>query len=452
MLLVAACLAVVVQQPGLDRQQNWPQWRGPLGTGVAPDADPPTAWSEIDGETRNIRFKVEVPGSGHGTPIIWGSRIFLTTAIPFGESGGPVPDNAPGAHDNARVTQRHEFAVLCMDRDDGRVLWRRTLRKQLPHAVYHKSGTLASASPVTDGRHLFAFFGSYGLYCLDLDGERLWEKDLGDMQVKHGHGEGSSPVLHGDTLVVNWDHEGQSFLVAFDKNSGRERWRADRDEVTSWSTPIVMAADGGHQVVVSGTNRMRGYDLTTGEVVWECAGLSHNIVASPVGADGMVYAGSSYEKRRMLAIRLAGAKGDITDTDCVVWRRQRRTPYVPSPLLYGNWLYFLTHYQGFLSCVEAKTGREPARPLRLEGMREIYASPVGAGGRVYVTDREGTTIVLSHGGGKPRVLAVNQLQDSFSASAAIVGRDLYLRGSRHLYRIARGGTARPDTRPGGVRR
>lgn len=420
------------QKSTVDRKPYWPQWRGPLGTGVALDADPPTEWSE----EKNIRWKVEIPGQGHSTPVIWGDRIYLTTAIPFGEPVDPVPDDAPGAHDNASVTRRQEFAAMALDRRTGRPLWRRTLRKGVPHAVFHKSGTLASNSPVTDGEHLFAYFGSAGLYCLDHDGELIWQKDLGDMQVKHGHGEGSSPALYGETLVVNWDHEGQSFLVAFDKHSGQERWRVDREEVTSWSTPVIVEPAGRSQVIVSGTKRVRAYDLGSGAVIWECAGLSHNVVASPVAGDGMVFVASSYEKRAMLAIRLAGAEGDITGTEQVAWSRRRRTPYVPSPLLYGDWLYFLNHYQGVLSRVRAKTGEEPDGPYRLRGMYEIYASPVGAGGRVYVTDRDGTTIVLRHGAHKLEVLARNELDESFSASAAIAGNEIYLRGARYLYCIA----------------
>ncbi|MFQ5417616.1 MAG: PQQ-binding-like beta-propeller repeat protein [Myxococcota bacterium] len=341
------------------------------------------------------------------------------------------------AHDNAPVTRRQEFAVLAIDRLSGKTLWKRILRKGLPHAGAHKTGTLASASPVTDGEHLLVSFGSQGLYCLDLDGELQWQKDLGDMQVKHGHGEGSSPVLHGETVVVNWDHEGQSFLVALDKRSGKELWRALRNEVTSWSTPIVVADGDSPQVIVSGTKRVRGYDLRTGEVIWECGGLSHNIVASPVAADGMVFVASSYEKRAMLAIRLDGAEGDITGTDRVAWVRRRRTPYIPSPLLYRGWLYFLSHYQGILSRVKAETGEEPHGPFRLRGMYDIYASPVAAAGRVYITDRDGTTAVLGHGADKLEVLAVNRLEDSFSASAAVAGKELYLRGERYLYCIAK---------------
>lgn len=426
-VLLAAAVPAQAEGP-----HCWGQWRGPLGTGVAPAGDPPVRWSG----TENIRFKTALPGTGYGSPVVWGDRVFLTAAIPVGPHVDPVPDDMPGAHDNARVTQRHEFVALAVDRRDGTIAWQKKLHEQLPHAVYHKSGALAAASAVTDGEHVLAFFGSYGLYCLGVDGEVLWQNDLGDMQVKHGHGEGSSPALHGEVVIVNWDHEGQSFITALDKRTGEELWRKDRDEVTSWATPIVVEHAGKAQVIVSGTSRVRAYDLMTGDVVWECRGLSNNIVASPVSDGEMVWAGSSYVKRRMLAIRLEGAAGDITATDNVVWRRQRGTPYVPSPLLYGDWLYFLNHYQGFLARVRARTGEEPNRPLRLDGMREIYASPVGAAGRIYVTDREGVTLVLSHGEKPPRLLARNVLGEGVNASAAIAGGELYLRGVRHLYCIS----------------
>ena len=262
----------------------------------------------------------------------------------------------------------------------------------------------------------------------------LFSGVLGRMRTKHGHGEGSSPVLHGDVLVVNWDHEGPSFLAAFDKRDGRELWRVARREVTSWATPIVIEHDGRPQLIVSGTAAVRGYDLATGKVIWECGGLSHNIVASPVAAGGMVFAGSSYEKQAMIAIRLDGARGDITGTDRVAWTRRLRTPYVPSPLLYGDSLYYLRHYQGILSRIDAKTGEERVAPQRLDAIYDVYASPVAAAGRVYITDRRGMTMVLSHDDdAEPRVLARNRLDDSFSASAALVGRELFLRGERYLY-------------------
>jgi outer membrane protein assembly factor BamB len=256
------------------------------------------------------------------------------------------------------------------------------------------------------------------------------------MQTLHSHGEGSSPVLYRATLIINWDHEGESFIVAFDKQTGKQRWKVERAKATSWSTPIVVESDGKPQVIISGSEYVRGYDLGTGEVRWECGGLSvENVVSSPVAGDGMVFTGSTYDKQAMLAIRLDGAEGDITGTKQVVWRRNRGAPYVPSPVLYDDALYFLYHFQGILTRVNARTGEDQPGPLRLSGLRTVFASPVGAAGRVYITDREGTTLVMSHSD-KPEILALNKLDDSFSASAAVVGNELFLRGEQNLYCIA----------------
>ena len=429
----AIFIAATDDAGGTEAERYWPQWRGPLGNGVAPNANPPITWSERE----NIRWAIDLPGLGHSTPIVWEDHVFLTTAVPYGDVLASKYSNAPGAHDNRSVTHAHKFVVLAVARRDGAIAWERTVHQQVPHEAGHVSASLASASPVTDGVHLFAHFGSQGIYCLDLDGIMQWKLDLGDMKTKHGHGEGSSPVLHGNTLIVNWDHEGQSFSLALDKHTGEQLWKVDRDEATSWATPIVVDLADTPQVVISGTNRVRGYDLGTGRVIWECGGLSANVVASPVAANGMVYVASSYDRQAMLAIRLDGATGDITGTDQVVWKRTRRTPYVPSPLLYDGSLYFLSHYQNVLLRVDTLTGRDIHGPLRLRGIRNIYASPVGAASRVYITDLEGATIVISCEN-TPRILATNRLNDRFSASAAVAGHELYLRGQRRLYCIAPG--------------
>ena len=258
------------------------------------------------------------------------------------------------------------------------------------------------------------------------------------MQSLHGHGEGSSPALYNETLVVNWDHEGQSFVVAIDKRTGTLRWKVLRDEVTSWATPIIVEHEGTPQVIVSGTHRVRGYHLADGNVLWECGGLSANIVASPVTADGMVFVGSSYDKRALLAIRLDGASGDISNTDHIAWTRSRGTPYVPSPLLYDGALYFLAHYQGSLTRVEARTGENRPGAFRLPGIRNVYSSPVAAAGRIYITDLDGITVVASDGK-TPRPLARNYVAESVSASPAIAGRHLFLRGEKSLYCLAEEG-------------
>lgn len=410
----------------------WPQWRGPLATGVAPQANPPLEWSE----NRNVRWKVALPGKAHSTPIVWGDSVFLTAAVPFGKPVKPVYDHAPGVHDSVPVTQTHRFVVQAVARKDGKTLWSRTVREEFPHEGGHETGSLASNSPVTDGEHLFAFFGSRGLYCFDLNGELKWQKDLGRMQTLHAHGEGSSPVVYRDWLILNWDHEADSYLYAFDKRTGQERWKVARDDKTSWSTPLVVEHEGKPQVVISATKRVRGYELATGRLIWECAGLSRNVVSSPVAGQGMVFAANSYDWQAMLAIRLAGAQGDITDTDRVAWKLNRLTPYVSSPLLYDDTLYFLRHNQNVLSRFEPATGKPRGEPLRLDGIRDfIFASPVGAAGRVYITSRDGVTVVLRHGGDNA-ALRVNKLDDSFSASPALVDRELYLRGERFLYCLA----------------
>ena len=433
-LLVSSLLALLLGTVGTAQekaQKYWPQWRGPAGTGSAEEANPPFQWSEI----KNIRWRVEIPGRGHSTPIIWKDQVFLTTAIPTGTKLPPRYSGAPGAHDNLPVTQKQRYVILSINREDGKTRWEKTLQEALPHEGGHNTASLASQSPVTDGQHVFAFFGSRGVYCLDMEGTLVWKMNLGIMKSKHGHGEGSSPVLHGDTLVINWDHEGDSFVLALDKNTGKERWRIRRDEVTSWATPIVVEHAGSPQLVVSGTSRIRSYDLATGRVIWECGGLSANIVCSPVAGHGMVFVGSSYEKQVMMAIELEGASGDITDSDKVRWSRIRGTPYVPSSLLYKESIYFLRHYQGILTRIEAKSGEEKQGPFRLGGIRNVYASPVAAANRIYITDLDGMTMVLSHEQ-QPRVLSMNQLNDSFSASAAIVEKEIYLRGLKRLYCIA----------------
>jgi len=410
---------------------NWPQWRGPLANGVAPLASPPIRWSE----TNNIRWKIALPGKGHSSPIVYGDSVYLLAAAPVGPEQKPVFDNAPGVHDSVPVTHRHLFVALAVNRSDGKVLWQKTLREEWPHEGGHVTGSLASNSPVTDGEHLYVFFGSRGLYCLDLKGEIAWQKDLGQMHTLHSHGEGSSPVLHRDTLIVCWDHEADSFLYAFDKHTGKQLWKTARDEKTSWSTPLVVEHEGKLQVIVSATKRVRGYDLATGKQLWECAGLSDNVVSSPVYFQGLVIAGNSYYQQAMLAIRLAGAKGDITGTDRVAWKLDRLTPYVSSPLLYDDTLYFIRHNQNILSRLEPKSGKPRGEPLRLEGINDfIFSSPVGAAGRIYITGRDGTTVVLRHDRENAGI-AVNHLDDSFSASAALAGRELFLRGERFLYRI-----------------
>ena len=442
-LVLALLVPEVVAGDAADPLDQWPQWRGPLGTGAAPRADPPVAWSEDHG----VRFKTRLPGLGHSTPIVWGDRVFLSAAVPHGAELEAPAEHDHGAHHNLPASRRLKFVVLAVDRGSGEILWQTTVRDEQPHEGTHETGSWASNSAVTDGEHVWAFFGSRGLHCLDFAGAVVWRKDFGDMRTRHGHGEGSSPALHGDTVVVNWDHQGESFVVAVDKRSGEQRWRVARDEITSWSTPLVVDHGAGAQVIVSATGRVRSYDLATGRVVWDVGGLSRNVVASPVAADGLVVVGGSYDWQKMLAIRLEGARGDLAGTEAIVWSRDRHAPYVPSPLAYEGRLYFLKHSQALLMALDLATGEELYGPLRIRGLHNVFASPVAAGGRVYVASREGVTAVI-RAGPEPELLAINRLDDTFSASPAVVGGELFLRGQEYLYCLTAPETALArDLRP-----
>lgn len=401
-----------------------------MQTGEATFATPLTQWSGNE----NIAWKSKIPGRGHSTPIVWGEHVFLTTAIPVGEKLPPKYSGRPGEHDNLPVDSRFKFVVLDINRSSGTVAWQKVVHEALPIEAGHQTASLASNSAVTDGELLFAFFGSHGLYCLDYQGNVLWQRDFGDQHSKHGHGEGCSPALYGDYLAINWDHEEQSFVVVLDKRTGKEVWRKDRQEDTSWSSPIIVSLKGKQQLIVCGTNRVRGYDLLTGDMIWECGGMSSNIVATPVFADGVVYVGSSYEKRVLMAISIDGAIGDLTNSARVLWTRTRGTPYVPSPLLVGKSLYFLTHYQNIMTRIDGPTGRDSPGPTRLGSLGNIYASPVAAAGHVYITDLQGNTMVVT-ASEVPRVVAVNSLDEDVNASLAIAGNEIFIRGVENLYCI-----------------
>jgi outer membrane protein assembly factor BamB len=365
--------------------------------------------------------------------------VFVTTAIPVGLKLLPRMSGRPGEHDNLPIDSKYQFVVMAVDRHQGTILWKKVVREAVPLEAGHTTGSLATASPVTDGKFVYAYFGAQGVYCLDLQGNLVWERDFGPMHTKHGHGQGASPALYGDSLVVNWDHEDGSFLVVLDKRTGNNLWRRDRQEDTSWSSPIVIVRKDRQgvdrpQIVVCGTNRVCGYDLKSGDVLWQCEGMSSNVVATPVYGNDMLYVGSSYEKKILMAINLQGAQGDLTNTKHIAWTRIRGTPYVPSMLLYDDALYFLTHYQNVMTRVDGPSGTDQPGVFRLGELGNIYSSPVAANGHVYVTDLNGTTMVLSHET-TPNLVAVNRLNESISASAAIDGDEIFLRGDDHLFCI-----------------
>lgn len=447
MTIAAALIALVVAPAAANdfenlRPRNWHQWRGPGADGVAPHGDPPVEWSEDN----NIRWKVAVPGSGSASPIVWQDRIFILTAIPTDQTpgraaaaggGGSRPEQSRparrggGASALPAPANVHQFAILCLDRNTGATIWQQSAHAEVPHEGRHQSNTFASGSAITDGRFVYASFGSRGIYCYDRDGDLQWKRDLGDMQTRNGFGEGASPALHGDTLLVPWDQEANSAFYALDAATGETRWQVERDEVSTWATPLVVEHAGRTQVITNGTRRARSYDFATGELIWECGGQVTNPIPSPVARDGLAWCMTGYQGNAVYAIPL-DATGDLTGTDRVAWHRTDTGPYIASPTLYGDILYVTKSRDAVLTRLDPTTGEPIGGQTRLPGLGTLYASPVAAADRIYYTDRDGTTLVLAHGP-HLKVLATNNLGEGIDASPAIVGKQMFLRGARHLY-------------------
>jgi outer membrane protein assembly factor BamB len=395
---------------------DWAYWRGRDATGMG-RGNPPLRWSDTEG----IRWKASVPGRGISSPVVWGDRLFLTTAVP----------TDPAA--TARLVE-HRFVVLCYDRKTGTLLWERVARTETPHESYHTTyGSFASNSPVTDGTHVYAFFGSRGLYAYTLDGRLAWEKQFEPLTMYMTFGEGAWTWVEGDTLLVVLDHEKESFLLALDKHSGRERWRVPRVGNTNWSGPYVTSVNGQKQVIVSASRESVGYDLESGKRVWWARGLGQNTIPQPVADLGLVFVMSGFRNPNLMAIRL-GREGDLTGTDAIVWENQRGNSYTPSPVLHDGILYMLTD-SGMLSALDAKTGTPHYQQQRLPKPYQFKASPIGADGKLYLaTEMEDVVVVRM--GPKFEVLATNTLKDqTFIASPAIVDGEIYLRGQDTLFAI-----------------
>lgn len=435
--LAAAIFAVsIVAQRNSANNNHWPQWRGPDFNGMA-RGDAPSKWSDAE----NVKWKAAIPGRGNSTPVVWGDKIFLTTAIPTAKAAAPQPPaanqgGARGPGGGAGTNQEHQFVVMSLDKKTGKILWQKVAKTAVPHEGYHGMyGSFASNSPVTDGKNVYAFFGSRGVFCYDLNGKLIWEKDLGvQMKMRLQFGEGTAAVIHDDKLLLVFDYQGDSFIVTLDKATGKELWRASRQEISNWSTPLVVEHAGRKQVIVSASTKVRSYDLQTGKLIWDCAGLGLNTIPQPVYQDGVVYVMSGFRDPKLLAIKL-GKEGDLTGTDSVLWSETRGLSYTPSPVLFEGKLYTLTD-NGMLSCFDAKTGKPYYHQQRLPKPYNFKASPVGANGKLYLAAEDGDVVILKMGE-KYEVLATNTLEDQmFVASPVILNGEIFLRGQNTLFCIS----------------
>ncbi len=430
----ALCLAAMGANAwGQKSDENWGQWRGPHNNGTSLTATPPVTWSE----TKNIKWKVPIDGRGLSTPIIWENRVFLLTTIDTGikDPNIPDPEDQPKTNffDIKRPNTKHDFVVICLDRATGQEVWRRTAVSKIPHEGAHQDNNFASASPLTDGKRLYCWFGSAGLFCFDLEGRLLWERDLGEVKVGSSLGEGGSPALFEDHLVIVRDHQGESRIEVLNTESGRTVWSAKRDEGNAWATPLVTRVGERIQVITAASNSIRSYDLGSGQLIWECRGLTGNVIPCPVRYRDSVICMSGYQGFSAMAISLLN-RGDLSESDSIVWKHDRATPYIPSPVLSQKQLFYNRSNQSIISCIDAETGEAIWGPERIEELKNIYASPIATQDHVFYTDREGTTVVFATGLER-RQVAVNRLNDRFDASPAVAGRQLFMRGARSLYCI-----------------
>jgi outer membrane protein assembly factor BamB len=420
--------------PALAWSADWPQFRGPNASAASTDGNLPVEWSP----EKNVAWKTRVPGYGWSSPIAWGDRMFVTTAAADKQ---PRPTGSADWRDGsaARLDTVYRWEIYCLRAADGTVLWKRTAAERKPTQPVNSSNTYASETPVTDGKRVYAYFGMAGLFCYDLAGTLLWKKDLGCYRTEYGHGTGASPALDGDRLFLQCDNDEKSFLIALDAPTGEQRWRVERDERTGWSTPLVWKNRVRTEVVCLGRRRVQSYDPATGKLLWQLTGMNGQAMASPVGGDDLLFAGTGGQLgggRPLFAIKV-GASGDITprpgasSSDAVAWCLPNAGPLTATPLLYEGCLYVPEQHLGVVSCYDARTGRQHYHE-RLPQARGFLASPWACGGRVFCLDEDGQTYVLRPGP-EFKLLGRNTIGERCWASPALAGDSLFLRTIDYVY-------------------
>lgn len=416
---------------------NWAQWRGPSGLGISAASDYPEDWSP----DKNIAWKAAVPGRGLSSPVVWGSHLFITTSI----EGAIVPGHTAPDHlgfdlkpgylhpDSVGVDHQNALKVLAYDTANGRLLWEQTAYDGPMYDNRHKKNTYASPTTVTDGTLVYAFFEAAGLYAYDFTGKLAWKKSLGNI-AKAGLGPGTSPILYDNLLVLQIDQEmgAGSAIVALDKTTGNEVWRAPRTTRRSWATPIVVNASNRAELVASGAEVVIAYDPRTGTELWRTKGVQSHPIPSPVAGAGLVFLTAGSQAKRAMAVR-PGGSGDLTGTPAIAWRYDKGTAYVPSPIAYGQYLYLMSD-TGIITCLDASTGQVQYEGGRPPVPGTFTASLVAYGDRILQTSEDGDTFAIK-AGPKHEILRTNSVGEPVYASLALAGGTIYIRGNQHLFAI-----------------
>jgi outer membrane protein assembly factor BamB len=431
--LAVAGLSVVSQRV---QAGNWPQWRGPDGSGISNEKNLPSEWSP----TKNIKWKTAIDGRAHSSPIVWDNIVFLTTAV----EGEVVPGAKAVKHtlegdkefvhpDSVGADRKHTFKVIALDRDSGKIVWQTTAWEGTPYDNRHRKSSYAASTPATDGKLVYAYFGSEGLYAYDFKGKLAWKADLGKMP-NLGLGTATSPILFNDLVIVQCDEDNgeSSFIIAVDKKTGKEVWKTPRKIQISWSTPVLVRTATRAELIASGTETVIAYDPATGKELWRHKGVESNAIPSPVANSEMAFLVAGFPAKIAMAIRL-GQSGDLTNTPNEVWKYAKGTAYVPSPILYGDYLY-LTTDRGILTCLDAKTGEVKYEGGRIPIPATFTASPVAFEGKILMTSEDGDTFMIK-AGPKHEILGTNSVGEAVYASPAIADGRIFIRGEKNLYCI-----------------
>jgi outer membrane protein assembly factor BamB len=426
---------LVQAKPGAS---NWAQWRGNDGQGISTETNLPTEW---DG-TKNVQWKTPITGRGHSSPIVWGNRIFLTSDI----EGEVVPGAKAVTHmlgteefkhpDWAGADRKHTLKVICVDADNGKVLWEQTAYEGTVFDHRHRRNTYASPTPATDGKLVYAYFGSEGFYAYDYKGKQVWKKSLGGIKTL-GMGVGTSPVLYENLVILQCDEdEGQnSFMVAFDKATGNEVWRVKRPVQVSWSTPVLVKTKERTELITNATEFAISYDPKTGKELWRAPGVKSNAIHTPLIGDGFVIVSAGFPEKRTIAIKLGG-NGDLTNTSNILWKYEKGTAYCASPILYGEYIYLISD-KGMLTCVEAKTGKVMYEGARVPVPASFMSSPVAFDGKLLITSDDGDTFVVK-AGPQHEIIRTNSLGEPVFTTPALANGKIYIRGEKNLYCISNG--------------
>lgn len=416
--------------------ESWPQFRGPAARGVLDSQRLPDRWSA----TENVAWKRDIPGRGWSSPIVWGHRLFLTTAVSLGEAEAPRKGLYFGGERPEPPQAVHQWKVLCLDLETGQLLWERLVHEGRPETPIHLKSSYASETPVTDGQRLYCYFGNLGLFCLDLDGQPIWQKKVRPRAMRYGWGTGASPVLHQGRIYLVNDNDEDSHLRALDCATGDELWRVPRDEQSNWSTPFVWEHPLRTEIVTTGSDAVRSYDLE-GRLLWSLSGMSSITIATPYADGGLLYISSGYildAHKPIYAIR-PGASGDLsltgqqTSNEFIAWSLPRAAPYNPTSLVYRSRLHVL-YDRGLIACFDAVHGGEIYSAKRLQNGRAFTASPWACDGKLFCLNEDGVTFVLQ-AGDEFQLLHKNVLEqdDMCMATPAMTTDRLLIRTAARIY-------------------